>query len=135
MFQTIRRLGVEPRGTAIGLDHLDVGHRCAITTFDFSVLDRGENQRQVAFLATRKLVIAVDKDDPILLGEPERVLDRRIAGADDHDGFVFILFRVVELILNDGQILTGSAELAQIALEPDRQHDGFGIDGPASREG
>ena len=37
--------------------------------------------------------------------------------------------------MNDGQILAGSTELAQIALKPDRQHDGFGVDRSAACEG
>ena len=87
---------------------------------------------EVAFLAARELLVAVDQDDAVLLGERERVLDRRVAGADHDDGLVLVLVGVVELVLHELEVLARDAELAQVALQADGEHDGLGLDGRAA---
>ena len=118
-------LGGEARRAAAGLDHFHAARRRAVAAFELAVLDRGEDQRQVAVLAAREFLVAVDHDHAVLLCQRDGVFDRRIAGADNDDGFVLVGLRIVELVLHDGKILARRPELAQVALQADREHDRF----------
>ena len=127
-------LGVEARRTIVGFDHFDARRRCAVAALELALLDRGENQVEISFLAARELVVAVDQDYAVLLGKTERVFDCGVSRADDHDGFVLVLLRVVELVLDYRQVLAGRTQLAQIALQADGEHDRFRVDRTAVGE-
>ena len=86
----------------------------------------------IALLGAVELVTAVDDADLVVVGQRQRVLDGSIAGADDDDGLVAIGVGVVELVLHQLQILALAAQLAQIALQADRQHHPLCGDGLAA---
>lgn len=58
-------------------------------------------------LAARKLLVAVDHDHAVLLGQRQRILDRGVAGTDDDDRLVLVFLWIVELIPDDGEVLAG----------------------------
>ncbi len=127
-------LALKTRRTAFGLLHFDADRRRRVAAFELAVLDRRQHEGQVTFLAARELLVAVDEDDAILLGERQRVLDGGIARADDQDRLVLVFLGVVQLILHDAQVLARRAQLAQVALQSDGEHDMFRDDGVALGE-
>ena len=48
---------------------------------------------------------------------------RGVARADDQDRLVLVFLGIVQLILDDAQVLAGHAQLAQVALQADGEHD------------
>ena len=145
--EAARRVGAEPgddpvaapRARALGRAQMDRARfdplrRGVVDALDPAALDRLLDRVQVAGLGAGELGPPVDDDDPVLLGERERVLDRGVAGADDHDRLARVLVRVVELVLHQRQLGAGHVELAQVALDADRQHDVVRLDRAAILE-
>ena len=113
-------------GDRSGIDAQRLGAKVAgqITGFD-GVRD----QREVAVLGPGEFPFAVDNDDVVLRGQRDCVLDRRVARADHDNGLGLILFRIVELVLHVARLLgAGHVELAQVALQADRQNHLVGGD-------
>ena len=117
------RAGVSPSGSP-----RPCSRRGAVAALELALLDRREHQREVALLAARELLVAVDQDHAVLLGERQRVLDRRVAGADHDDRLVLVLVGIVELVLDDARSSPGHAELAQVALQADGEDHVLGRD-------
>ena len=88
-------------------------------------LDAFENGGIVGFLGAGKLAVAVQDGDLVVTGQRQCVLNAGIAGADDDNALVLIFVRIVELILHVGQVFAGASELADIALQANRQDDEF----------
>ena len=65
----------------------------------------------------------------------DRVLDRRVAGADDDDVFGLVFVRIVELVLHPIPIVTGHAKAAQVTLQTDRQDNVVGRNGLTAAQG
>ena len=108
------------------VDMVDGG---AVAAGQLVVAYRRLDGAQVAFLAAAELVVAVEQDDPVVVrGQGQSVFDGRIASAHDDDGFATVSSRVVELVLDVGQVVALHAERAQVALHADGQHDLFGGD-------
>ncbi len=105
---------------------------------DVPLVDRGLDQGGIGRLRVRVVGDAIDDRDVVVGGERERVLDPGVAGADDDDLLAVIFVGIVELVLNERLLRAGNAKLAQIALDPDRQHDMLGGErlaaGKADRE-
>ncbi len=112
------------------LDALDVA-LVEARELDAGVVDGLQHGIEVALLGARELGPPVHDMHPVLLGQPQRVLDRRIAGTDHDNGLVAVGLRVVELVLDDRRIFAGHAELARIALGADRENHVLGLDGLA----
>ena len=98
-------------GLALGADHQLAGFVIRRQCLDVGVFRR------------RKIGAAVEDRDRVALrrifGEAARVLDARIAGADDDDMLVDILGRIIELILYVRQIGAGAAHPVGVALRAD----------------
>ena len=82
---------------------------------------------EVGVLGAAEFLAAVDDPDVVLLGQRQRVFDRRVAGADDQDRLVAELLGIVQLVLDALQVFARRTELARIAFEADRQHDVRGL--------
>ena len=91
-----------------------------------AVVDALEDRREVALLDADELVGAVDDEDLVAACKAERVLDRGVASADDHDGLVAVFIRIVERVLHAGQLVARHAEPARIALQADGEHHVLG---------
>ena len=61
-------------------------------------------------------------------GETERIFDPRVTRTDNGDVLVEIFARIIELVLDHRVIGAGAAQHVGIALCPDRQDDGLGLD-------
>ena len=90
------------------------------------VLNTLEDRREVAILDADELVGAVDDEDLVVACKAERVLDRGVASADDHDSLVAVFVRIVERVLHAGQLIARHAEQARIALQADGEHHVLG---------
>ena len=115
-------------GLASGAQCLDLFRCRVVVALDQAVIDGFEDRAFVAFLGAPEFVLAIDDDDVVLPCQSDCVLDRGIAGTDDDDGFTFVGIRIIELVLDEGQILAGNAELAQVALQADAEDHGFGLE-------
>src|SRR5262249_21786374 len=116
-----------------GAQRIDALRARVVVALDDAVLDRLQDRLLVALLGAPELVLAVDDDDVVLLRQADRVLDRRIAGADDDDRLAFVFVRIVELVLDERQVLAGHAELADVALQADAEDDEVAFDRMAVR--
>ncbi len=106
---------------------LHAGNLGAVVALDFAVFDALQDQIEIAFLDTVELVLAVDDDDRVLLGERHGVLDAGIARAHHDDGLALVFLGIIELVLDTRQIFARHAELADVALQADGQHYGVGL--------
>src|SRR5271155_427033 len=90
-----------------------------------ALVDRGLDQRRVCWLCIGKTDAPIYDGDVVVGGKPQSVFDSGIAGADQDDFLPFVLLRVVELILNQRKVGAGYGQLADVALDPDRENDIF----------
>jgi hypothetical protein len=123
------------RQRAVGAldDALDT---CFVVAVEAAALigDGRDHGVEVGVLGAAEFLAAVDDPDVVLLGQRQRVLDRRVAGADHQDRLVAEFPGIVQLVLHALQIFARRSELARIALEADRQHDVRGLHGLAVGE-
>jgi hypothetical protein len=115
----------------VSADVLDLHRRAAVAALELALLDGVQHQRQVSLLAARELLVAVDENHLVLLGERDRVLDRGVSRADHDDGLALVGLGIVELILHARQALARDAQPAQVALEADRENHPARVEGLA----
>ena len=104
---------------------------------DAALVDLALDQGRVGRLGVGIVGDAVDDGDVVVGRKRQGVLDAGIAGADDDDLLAVILVGIVELVLHEGMVGAlgaGNGELAQIALDADREDDVLGGDGLAVGE-
>ncbi len=101
---------------------------------DVALVDHALDEGGVGGLRIRIVGDAVDDRDVVVGGERQRVLDPGVAGADDDDLLAVIFVGIVELILDERLLRAGDAELPEIALDADREHDMLGGEALAAGE-
>ena len=92
--------------------------RGVVDALDPTALDRLLDRVQVAGLGPGELGPPVDDDDPVLLDERQRVLDRGVACADHDDRLARVLVRVVELVLHQRQLGAGHVQSRRLPWTP-----------------
>ncbi len=105
-----------------GLDALGLSIR---EGHNFAFADGGLDQRYVGRLRVGKVGPAIDYSYVIVGGKPQRVLESGVSGPDDDNFLAFIFVRVIELILKQRKVGAGYGQLADVALDADRENDIF----------
>ena len=139
--QLARRHGAQARDDAVALDHvLALGSaakasglsapsvdstrapRGAVAALDAFLVHRRGEQREVALLAARELLVAVDEDHAVVARRARARSRSPRRRRPPPRWSRSVLVRIVELVL-DAQVLARHAELAQVALQADGEHD------------
>ena len=71
-----------------------------VHTLERAVVDSARDVAQIALFGAREFVATIENDDTVAVGQPQRVLDSGVSGADHHDGLLAAGIRIVELILH-----------------------------------
>jgi hypothetical protein len=118
--------GEQPRLDPLGLG----GHE----GLDLALVDLRLDRVGIGDLRVAELRKVVDDRDVVVVGERERVLDARVAAADDDDVLVVVSVGIVELVLHPLPVGARNVEAAEIALKADREHDMVCLDDLARGE-
>ena len=116
----LRCLGLQndrPGRRAVGIN--DFGDGRAVKALDSAIVDSPGYQRKVAVFRAGEFVAAVNDDDIVVLGERNRIFDRRVTGADHNDRFLAVFAGIIERVLHEARILAFDPQFAWIALQAD----------------
>ncbi len=106
----------------------------AVDALHGAAFDGFADALRIAILGARKPVAAIDDDDSIAARKSHRILDRRISGADDHDGFLIVVVRAFHGSLDAGMVVARNTQATRIALNTQGKNDAAGPDNVAGLE-